>query len=137
MIIHGKKCCLTNRKIEDFDWFWYWQNHGSWLLSDAPWEHQKNIEKDDVYKKYLNRIEQEEKGKINRLWILVDDEKIGSVSAYDDINGNSIKIGIGIYNDNYQGKGIGTNAIRLWMDYLFSKRKYHKIGLDTYLLMKK
>ena len=131
MTIVGSKCVLKTRTVSDFEWFWFWQNNGEWRNFDAPWEYQNIGSKEKIFEKYIKRVGKENLGGFNRLWIAVNDKKIGSVSAYNDINGNSIKIGIGIYDDKYQNKGIGTEALNLWMYYLFSK-KYHKLGLDTY-----
>ncbi len=40
--------------------------------------------------------------------------------------------GIDICEDEYLGRGIGTQALGLWVDYLFENSDVHRIGLDTW-----
>jgi RimJ/RimL family protein N-acetyltransferase len=42
------------------------------------------------------------------------------------------EIGIDIVEDAYWGRGLGTEALRLWMDYLFRERDLTRIGLTTW-----
>jgi RimJ/RimL family protein N-acetyltransferase len=41
-------------------------------------------------------------------------------------------IGIDICEDEYLERGLGTEALRLWVDYLFANSTVHRIGLDTW-----
>jgi RimJ/RimL family protein N-acetyltransferase len=133
LVIEGEKCSLISRTIDDFEWYWFWQNNGDWRNWDAPWEHKKNESKKEAEEKYITRLELEKEGKRNRLWINANGKNIGSVSSYNSINNNeSVMIGIAIYESDYQGKGIGEEALSIWIKHLFEEKKYHKIGLETY-----
>lgn len=58
---------------------------------------------------------------------------IGWVVVYyreDDLH--MTEIGIDIPENSYWGKGIGTEALYLWIDYLFHKRKLTRLGFSTW-----
>ncbi len=59
---------------------------------------------------------------------------IGRVNRYWECKEtNSISIGIGIYDDKFWSKGIGTEALGLWCDYLFDKiPKIVRLGFSTW-----
>lgn len=104
-----------------------------WQLWDAPWEFENPDLKD--WDEYRERIL--ERLKIPRpvnhlhssLEIYLNDEKkthIGGLNHYN-IDENyeytkekgSCTLGIGIYDSNCWGKGLGTKALRLYIEYLF------------------
>jgi RimJ/RimL family protein N-acetyltransferase len=41
-------------------------------------------------------------------------------------------VGIDICEDDYLGRGFGTEALGLWIDSLFLHSEVHRIGLDTW-----
>ena len=41
-------------------------------------------------------------------------------------------VGIDIYDDDCLNRGFGTEALGLWIDYLFSHSEVHRIGLETW-----
>ena len=41
-------------------------------------------------------------------------------------------VGIDICEDDYLGRGFGTEALGLWIDYLFQHSDVHRIGLETW-----
>jgi len=58
---------------------------------------------------------------------------IGWVSVYHKENDpHMTKIGINIVEDAYWGQGLGTEAMRLWIDYLFVNRGFTRIGFSTW-----
>jgi RimJ/RimL family protein N-acetyltransferase len=58
---------------------------------------------------------------------------IGWVTVYHNPNDpHTTEIGIDIVEDAYWGRGLGTEALRLWIDYLFRERNLTRIGLTTW-----
>ena len=41
-------------------------------------------------------------------------------------------VGIDICEDDYLNRGLGTEALRLWIDYLFANSEIHRLALETW-----
>ena len=64
---------------------------------------------------------------------LKDYTHIGSVVVqYDKDNPHATEMGIDFPEDIYWGKGYGTEALTLWIDYLFRERGLTRIGFTTW-----
>jgi RimJ/RimL family protein N-acetyltransferase len=64
---------------------------------------------------------------------LLDERPIGWVNRYGEKRfPDTWMVGIDICEDDYLEKGLGTEALRLWVDYLFANSTVHRIGLDTW-----
>ena len=46
-------------------------------------------------------------------------------------------VGIDICEDKYLNKGMGTEALELWIQYLFSNSNIHRLSLDTWSFNKR
>ncbi|MEZ0536753.1 GNAT family N-acetyltransferase [Caldicellulosiruptoraceae bacterium PP1] len=58
---------------------------------------------------------------------------IGSISYRDyDINNKKVTLGIHIGEKNFWGKGLGTEATKLFIRYLFDNLDINRIELDTF-----
>lgn len=58
---------------------------------------------------------------------------IGWVTVYYKKNDiHLIEIGIDIVESEYCNKGLGTEAMYLWIDYLFKERSFSRIGFSTW-----
>ncbi|MGF7049013.1 RimJ/RimL family protein N-acetyltransferase [Paenibacillus sp. DS2015] len=69
------------------------------------------------------------------LWIAVRDtnEHIGDIAFQDiDRNNRSANIRIAINGDEHQGKGYGSEALRLLLDYGFGILNLHRIELNVF-----
>ena len=63
----------------------------------------------------------------------IDEKHIGWVNAYhNDRDPHATAVGIGIRLDELWGKGMGTEALALWIDYLFKEMNLTRIGLTTW-----
>jgi RimJ/RimL family protein N-acetyltransferase len=63
----------------------------------------------------------------------LDNIPIGDVSRYSDKQNHYFwYVGIGICEDDYLNRGFGTEALRLWIDYLFTISDKHKLCLETW-----
>lgn len=133
IIAKSDKCELITRKIEDFDWYWYWLNNGDWRNTDTPWEITLPTEKEEIKNAFERGINRENEGMKTRVWIAANNKKIGSLNSYGiKKEKNSIKIGIGIYESKYRGLGIAQSALKLWINYYFENFDISRIELDTY-----
>jgi RimJ/RimL family protein N-acetyltransferase len=67
------------------------------------------------------------------LIIFVEGRMIGTVSSYwVDKNTNWLETGIVIYEKNYWNGGYGTEAYKLWLDFLFHSTNLHRLGMSTW-----
>ena len=63
----------------------------------------------------------------------LDNQPLGWVNRYSFRDNPLIwLVGIDICEDDFLNRGCGTEALRLWVDYLFAHSDYHKICLDTW-----
>jgi RimJ/RimL family protein N-acetyltransferase len=66
------------------------------------------------------------------------DKPIGWVSRYGQERFSDVwHVGIDICEDDHLNRGIGTEALKLWVDYLFRDSTTHKIGLETWSFNKR
>ncbi|SDJ12810.1 GNAT family N-acetyltransferase [Salimicrobium halophilum] len=67
------------------------------------------------------------------LIIEADQQLIGYVGAYwIDKNTNWLETGIVIYDSDYWNGGYGSEAYKLWIDYLFEATTLHRVGMSTW-----
>lgn len=67
------------------------------------------------------------------LAILAGDKVIGTVSSYwVDKQTNWLETGIVIYDPSFWNDGYGTEAYRLWINFLFESTPLHRLGMSTW-----
>lgn len=127
------------RKFEDSDLIqiknWY-LNMVEWQLWDVPWE---EVEYDENGQKNI-RHSRSNNSPCFEFEIFFQGNHVGWISAYymtEDFKYNGldktdkIAIGIDIPDENMRGKGIGTMAIKKYLEY-FKKLGYEKIYTQTW-----
>jgi RimJ/RimL family protein N-acetyltransferase len=58
---------------------------------------------------------------------------VGTVTRYwADERTEWLEVGVGLYERRHWGRGYGTEALALWVDYLFESLPLHRIGLRTW-----
>jgi len=120
---------IRDWELKDLDIFEFWNtgNH-LWMKFDGPY-YPKPSQK-DLEKRFIMIKEHIIVGN----WItprkriviadIKNDKLLGTVSWYWQSKETNWKsIGIAIYNDKYWSKGIGYEALSLWIDYLFEVDK--------------
>ncbi len=127
MQLEGKSIRLRDWELDDLARYRAWNDgHYPWMDFNGPYFPKKTLATIDA------TIEQTREQIIGQNWPsprtrLVIAEKnsnqfIGSVSWYWQSEATNWKsIGIAIYDDHYWSKGIGYEALRLWIDYLFQQ----------------
>jgi RimJ/RimL family protein N-acetyltransferase len=69
----------------------------------------------------------------SRFILETDGKIVGTVSYYwEHKESNWLEVGIVIYDPAYWNGGYGTEALRIWIDYLFTSLPLVRIGLTTW-----
>jgi len=65
--------------------------------------------------------------------ITVDDKPVGSIGYYWECKETRwLEIGILIYDSTYWNKGIGRQAMELWITHLFNTQEIERVGATTW-----
>jgi len=127
--MNNDKIILRNIKEQDIEDYVKWltdKKYSEWLNWDAPWEHEDSFDADEERRRWTKFFEASEAldpSKLrHRFEIEVNDKHVGWVSAYDDLGymenpDKHLAIGIDIPEMDVWGKGIGTKALQLFIDY--------------------
>jgi RimJ/RimL family protein N-acetyltransferase len=138
ILITGKQVYLRDRLPTDVDHYLCWQIQGQWRLLDAPWGGVQTsftqAEEPQYRQRFLERLaENLPSPRKSAAIALLDDQPIGWVSRYGEERfPDTWMIGIDICEDDHLERGLGSEALRLWVAYLFANSTIHRIGLDTW-----
>ena len=131
----GSRVILRDAQPSDAESYVYWQSHGEWRFLDAPWEGSDLPEDkwEDAKRQFLERLEQELPSPRTRAFIATrtGDQPLGWVTRYKRET-RAWCVGIDICVDVYLNRGFGTEALQLWVDYLFAHSDVHRLGIDTW-----
>ncbi len=126
-----------------------WRTEGEWRQYDAPWELSSNRRMSEEEKRRrFEEVKAKAEAFAKRYPSLrrgatiatTESKPLGWVNLYDCDDEHfpqSWSVGISICEDDYLNRGLGTEALGLWIDYLFSKSDVHRIGLTTYSFNKR
>lgn len=131
--IIGEKVTLREATNKDIDELYFWkfeeekQEAKKW---NGPYIPEEKITK----KEFQNSWRKEIFSGIPASLVMKCDEKaIGSVGSYwVDENTNWLETGIVIYDSNFWNGGYGTEAYKLWIDFIFSFTDIHRLGMSTW-----
>ena len=135
VITSGSEVILRDALSSDVDSYVRWMKQGEWQQYDAPWETDRlPHDEHDVRILFKERFMRNLLLPRSRAIIATADSKpLGWVNRYADKRfPDAWFIGIDICEDDYLNRGLGTEAFRLWVDYLFSNSNIHRIGCATY-----
>jgi RimJ/RimL family protein N-acetyltransferase len=135
----GRRVRLRDWTLEDLPAWAYWQQpHHEWYKYDGPWW---GVPRSET----LDGKNEEHRAKIlagdwptprTRLVIgdLGSDQFLGTVNRYWECKEtNWLAIGIGIYDPQNWGKGLGFEALGLWTDHVFKALPdLVRLGLGTW-----
>jgi RimJ/RimL family protein N-acetyltransferase len=126
----GKQVILRDHIANDIDRIVYWQTHGEWHKYDAPWDGSGDTLTPEDEKKirsfFLKPIEDKHLSPRKRGMIVHQDGD----QRFPEV----FYLGINICEDAYLNKGFGTEALKLWINYLFENANIHKIECHTWSL---
>jgi RimJ/RimL family protein N-acetyltransferase len=126
-MIKGDNVVIRPIEKSDFELFYSWMQDEKYLVNFL------NIEM--VYKdSFLEALEKNVKN-INRFYGIIEDingNSIGIVTTIEAIGSNTtLEIGLLIADELSRGKGIGTECIRLFVNYLFKTKNIMRIQFIT------
>ncbi len=137
-LLTGDRVVLRDQQPADVDAFVNMQRSGEWRLWDAPWENPSaplTAEEENRYRTQFMENCTKEKPEPRKTAVIAahTGQPIGTVSRYTlPAHPNAWFVGIDIFADESLNRGLGTEALRLWVDYLFLHSSIHRIGLDTW-----
>ncbi len=137
-LVVGATVRLRERLPADVDMYVYWFSHGEWRQWDDPWHAGRapstEEEVRDFKQQFLVELEQEALVPRKAATILtLDGKPVGrAVSCREKGAPDECSVGIDICEDEYLNRGIGTEALGLWVDYLFENSDLHRISLLTW-----
>lgn len=114
------------------------RSQGEWLEFDAPWDNQAGPlapgAEDHFRSQFLENCSQPRSNPRQFALIAVPSgAPFGIVSrspdAYDH---NGYMLGIDIFDDDRLNQGLGSEALRLWLDYLFCHSTVQAVELETW-----
>ena len=133
--ITGQKIILKEATQQDIEELYYWkyeekeQEAKKW---NGPYILEPIMTKEEFIKTWKDDYEVGPNTP-NTLIIFVEDKLIGTVGSYwIDKNTNWLETGIVIYDKNYWNGGYGTEAYKLWIDFLFRTTDLHRLGMSTW-----
>lgn len=131
----GEKVSLREATQEDVNELYYWkyeekkQEAKKW---NAPYIPERRLTKE----KYINSWKKEYElfPSVPRiLAIIINEKTVGTVSCYwVDKHTNWLETGIVIYDSAYWSGAYGTEAYRMWIDFLFESTSLHRLGMSTW-----
>lgn len=131
----GEKVVLKRLDDQDLDDYYFWRYEEKERAADewnGPYIPKTERTKDEFVK--LNEADEGiMPGVPSELVIRANGKFIGSVGAYwVDENTNWLETGIVIYDKAYWNGGYGTEAYKMWIDFLFEKTGLHRLGMSTW-----
>ncbi|HPV15292.1 MAG TPA: GNAT family N-acetyltransferase [Candidatus Cloacimonadota bacterium] len=132
--IKGQRVTLRDLTEADLDDYRKWFVDGmEWTKWDAPWEEITEEFAREFLQRLSNRLAKGAPEIRTVLEIDVDGTHIGRVSSYlIDGNPELWAVGIGIYDENLWGQGLGREALQLWVEYLFENGGLESIYCETW-----
>jgi RimJ/RimL family protein N-acetyltransferase len=131
---------LRDRLPSDADAYIRWLTHGEWRQYDAPWEDAGTVYTPEQLarhrQKFLDDCTKELPTPRQRAIIATrDNPPIGRVTRYTQERfPQPWFVGIDICENAHLNHGVGTETLKLWVDYLFAHSNIHRIALDTWSL---
>ncbi|MFD1019503.1 GNAT family N-acetyltransferase [Thalassobacillus hwangdonensis] len=133
--ITGKKVTLKEASVEAIDALYYWKYEDEEQAAkkwNGPYIPEMQMTKDEYRASW--EVDPEIRPDVpDTLIIYADDKLIGYVGAYwVDKNTDWLETGIVIYDKNFWNGGYGTEAYRMWIDFLFENTDLHRLGMSSW-----
>jgi len=138
VLASGHSVLIRDRVPEDVETYLHWMTSGEWRYLDAPWEgvRESMDEKttEEMREKILKLYEQELPEPRSFAFVATSEGiAIGRVSRYSrGTQKHEWCVGIDVCVDDCLNRGLGTEALALWVDYLFENSQIHRLALETW-----
>lgn len=130
-IIKGRRVNLRPIIRSDLADYKRWDNPDmkAWSF-DGPWYGMRTAPSERAMK----RLNEYQGPPYNMLEVETSDGvHIGFLVVYHrEVDPHMTEVGIDIVEDSYWNKGLGTEALYLWVDYLFQERRFTRIGFSSW-----
>ncbi|MFD2681886.1 GNAT family N-acetyltransferase [Bacillus seohaeanensis] len=131
--IIGEKVVLKEATKEDIDELYFWKYEEKEQAAkkwNGPYIPEEKISKEEYRKQWVQEIF----SAIPASLIIKGNGKvIGYVGSYwVDKNTNWLETGIVIYDKKFWNGGYGSEAYKLWIDFLFTSTDLHRLGMSTW-----
>ncbi len=129
-LFRGKLVRLAAPVPEDAARFAEWNNDSEYLRQmDTDYARPRNLQD---HQELAQAMRSGSDGVLFHIHTLADDRMIGFVAVHGiEWNNQAGKISIGIGDPEYRGKGYGTDAMRVAVDYAFNELNLHRLGLNV------
>jgi RimJ/RimL family protein N-acetyltransferase len=134
LTIVGQRVNLRQFVPGDGAWLAQAMAQGAWWRWDAPWEGPPTEAELRRLPRQVEVLVGERSIPPRRMVIeTLAGRPIGTVTRYwADVRTQWLEVGVGIYSARDRGRGHGTEALALWVDYLFETMPIRRIGLRTW-----
>jgi len=138
VLISGRSVLLRDRVPEDVETYLRWMTRGEWRGFDAPWDGIRDSMDEqtanEVRAKMLKLYEQEFPEPRSFAFVsTLDGIPLGWVNRYKrGSQKDEWCVGVNLCEDDYLNRGLGTEALTLWTDYLFENSEIHRLALETW-----
>jgi len=127
---------VTQRDLSDADLNDYrkWFTKGlEWTKWDAPWEEMSDTFAQNFIQRLSDKLSKGPQEIKTRFEIEVDGTHIGWVSSYsNERKPDFLAVGISIPEEDFWAKGIGREALQLWIGYIFENHGLEYIYCETW-----
>lgn len=138
-IARSERVMLRRWLATDADHFLRSFTQGQWLLFDAPWDESipwSTAEEERTGREwFMRQLDRGHQSYLGRRLVIAlpDGTPIGRVNRYGEGEyPGACFVGIAICEDEFLNRGLGTAALKLWVDHLFASSELHKLCLDTW-----
>ena len=138
VLARGRSVLLRDRVPEDVETYLRWMTSGEWRYLDAPWEGVRDSMDEqttnDMRERILKLYEQDLPEPRSFAFVAtLDGTALGRVTRFSrGSQKHEWCLGIDICEDDYLNRGLGTEALTLWVDYLFQHSDIHRLALETW-----
>ena len=131
------RTCLRDWKKDDLNIYsdWILEKH-KWQQFDGPYFKRDLVKLQEHLDDLTCKVKENNFEKLRKRLVIADKESnelLGTVSYYWTSKESSwMSIGLVIYNEAYWSKGIGKEALTLWVQYLFDNSNIVRLDLRTW-----
>ena len=124
----GERVRLRDFEEKDLQLYWRWMQPGNaWQRTDGPYYPPETPQELEAGFAKIKKRVTEKNFPSPRMFLAIADKDtdvlVGRVSSYwECVDTKWLCAGIDIYDQGKWGKGLGYEAMRLWVDYLFGAR---------------
>jgi RimJ/RimL family protein N-acetyltransferase len=134
LTIAGRRVNLRDFRTADARWLARAMRRGTWWRWDTPWDGPPTAAELKRLPALLGVLTRARHQPPRRMVIETHaGSPVGTVSCYwVDARTEWMEVGIAIYESRHWNRGYGSEALALWVDYLFEALPLRRIGLRTW-----